>query len=101
MIIPMVSMELDDEGKLDAPEPIRPMKPDFPWGLRITLTSDELDKLELDPKDAFVGGMVHGHFMARITSVSSNCEPCEDNHRVEMQIENLAIESEDAEDEDE
>lgn len=99
----MKSMEMDDESKLDAIMPI-PMstKPDFPYGLRICLCEKEFAKLELDPADAVVGGMVHGHFMARITSVSASEHEGSDGSscRVEMQIEDLAIESEDEENED-
>ena len=44
----MVSMELDDEDKLDAPMPIKmPNKPDFPYGLRICLNEKELKKIGL------------------------------------------------------
>ena len=94
----MVSMELDDEDKLDAPMPM-PMsnKPDFPYGLRISLTEKELDKLNLDHKSAEIGGIVHGHFMGRITSVSENENSDGQRCCVEMQIEDLAIESEDEE----
>lgn len=97
---PMKSMELDDESKLDAVMPIETAKPDYPWGLRISLTEEELGKLDLDHKDAQVGGVFHLHGLARITSVSVNKnsdgkETC----RIEAQIEDLAIESEDEENE--
>lgn len=93
----MHSMELDDEEKHDFSAPLPVDEPEFPYGLRITLTGNELGKLDLDHRDAFVGGIIHGHFLGRITCVSC----AGDNSRVEVQIENLAIESEDAEDEDE
>lgn len=93
----MQSMELDDESKLDAVMPIPCEKPDFPWGLRISLCEKEFEKLDLDPSAAVIGGMVHGHFMARITSVSANDGESGATCRVEMQIEDLAIESEDEE----
>lgn len=97
----MKSMELNDESKLDAVMPISmPDKPDYPYGLRISLTNEELDKLDLDKADAEVGGTIHGFFMARITSVSENevngGEKC---CRIELQIEDLGIESEDQENE--
>ncbi len=94
----MVSMELDDEDKLDAccPMPM-PNKPDFPYGLRITLSDKELTKLKIDHADAFVGGIFHGCFMARITSVSADENSGGTSCRIEAQIENLAIEDEDAE----
>jgi hypothetical protein len=97
----MKSMELDDEDKLDAVMPIpMPTKPDFPYGLQICLTEAEFAKLDIDPSEAEVGGIFHGHFLARITSVSENDSPNGKCVRVEAQIEDLAIESEDLENED-
>lgn len=97
----MRSMELSDEEKLDVAAPIAMAdRPDYPYGLRICLTMDELEKLELDPSDAVVGGTVHLHAMGRITSVSSSDGETGPSCRVEIQIEDLAIESEDAENDD-
>ncbi len=98
----MKSMELDDEQKLDAVQPIpMPDKPDYPYGLRITLTEKELKKLDLDPEEACIDGIVHLHALARITSVSrDSVNKGEERCRVELQIEDLAIEGEDAENED-
>lgn len=100
-MIVLQNMELDDESKLDAVQPMAtPEKPDYPYGLRICLTQEEFAKLGLDPADAFRGGIVHGHFMGEITCVNIRDDeggPC---HRVEVQITHLAIESEDAEDEE-
>lgn len=97
----MRSMELDDEDKIDAVMPM-PMaeKPDYPFGLRICMTEKELEKLDLDPAGAEVGGMIHGHFIGRITSVSCNDTEGGQSCRVEVQIEDLAIESEDEENEE-
>ena len=90
------SMELDDERKLDAVHPI-PMdsRPDYPYGLRICLTKAEFDKLDLDPKDAEVGGMVHLVAVARITSVTHSDHEHADSPdcRVELQIEDLDVDS--------
>src|SRR5258708_39150071 len=100
-MIVMKSMELDDEQKLDAVMPIAmPTKPQYPYGLRICLTHEELEKLGLDiPGREAVGGMVHGHFMGRVTEISAREGEDESTGRVEIQIEDLAIESEDAENE--
>ena len=93
-------MELDDDEKLDAPSPIKEYRPDYPWGLRLCLTEQELEKLDLDSSDAFVGGMVHIFAMARIIGVNvSSSSENGDRCRIELQIENLGIESEDAENE--
>ena len=95
---PMIDMSMDDEDSLDAPMPY-PMaeKPQYPYGLRICLTTAELDKLGVSHEDAFVGGIVHLHALAEITCVSCNDSgdgPCA---RVEMTITHLALESEDEE----
>jgi hypothetical protein len=104
---PMVSMEMDDEDQIDAPQPIAmPDKPRYPYGLQICLTAAEMKALDLDPSEAFVGGIVHLHALARITSVSiSDNAPSEWSKggaqcRIEMQIEDLCIESEDEENEE-
>lgn len=96
----LTSVELTDEEKLDQILPI-PLskKPDFPCGLKITLTEKEFEKLGLDPEEAEVGGLVHLFAMARVTSVHSHKEDGEEKHRCELQIEDLAIESEDDEEE--
>lgn len=100
--IMLQSMELDDSDKLEETFPAGDIKnvPDYPWGLRICLTQKELEKLQLDPEDAFVGGTIHGHFLAEITSASIEQRNGDQTCRIELQITNLAIESEDAEDED-
>ena len=96
----MVDMELDDDDKLDLAASIPILKPEYPCGLRISLTEKEFEKLGLDHTVAEVGGMVHGHFMGRITSVSQDERNDEKCCRVEIQIEDLEIESEDEENEE-
>jgi hypothetical protein len=94
----MVSMELDDEEQLDAVMPLAlDNRPEFPYGLKICLTSSEFGKLGIDPSDTQVGETFHLFGMARVTSVSMNDTaggPC---WRVEAQIEDMALESEDDE----
>lgn len=94
----MTDMELDDEdiGDMKAPIPL-PETPRYPYGLRICLTHAELRKLKLDPAEASIGAYVHGHFMGCITSVSMNQTENADECRVEIQIEQMAVESEDEE----
>ncbi len=74
--------------------------PTYPWGLRITLTEKELEKLGISHEAATVGGMFHLHAMARITSVSEEDRADGLTCRVEAQIESMAVESEDAENEE-
>ena len=96
----MVDMELSDEEKLDFHAPIEMQRPEYPCGLKISLTEKEFEKLELDSSVAEVGGMIHGHFVGRITSVSQDERDDEKCCRVEIQIEDLEIESEDEENEE-
>lgn len=102
MAFVMHDMELSDDDKLDAVMPIAmPDKPDYPFGLRITLCDPELEKLGVDESEATVGGIIHGHFLGRITSVSRNDGPHDKNTRIEIQIESLAVEDEDSENQQE
>lgn len=91
----MTSMEYDDEDSLDAMMPIpMPDKPKFPYGLRICLTEKELEKLDLEA-DCGVGDIIDLRAFARVTSVSSNeLEGGKCCCRVELQIEELAVEPE-------
>ena len=96
----MVDMELDDEDKLDLSAAIPALKPEYPYGLKISLTEKEFEKLGLDHSVAEVDGIIHGHFMGRITSVSHEQRQEKECCRVEIQIESLEIESEDEENEE-
>ena len=100
----LVSMELDDEDKMDLalPPPVSE-QPDYPWALKISLTDKELTKLGLEDDLPDVGDYIHLGAMARVTSVSSNATDGQNCCRVELQIEMLAVEEEppDPSDEDE
>lgn len=93
----MVSLELDDEDKLDAIMPIAmPEKPDYPYGTRISLDEKTLAKLKINPQDLQQGALVHLHAIAMVTCVTTR----DDGTRsgcVELQIQNMCIESEDEE----
>ena len=65
--------------------------------VEICLTHAELDKLNLDMSEVEIGGIFHMHALARITSVSQTDGPDGPCCRVEAQIEDMAIESEDLE----
>jgi hypothetical protein len=93
----MVSMELDDESKLDAmPYTMAtgdPVKPDFPYGLCIALGEAELKKLGLDIKDAQVGDELEFRAVAKVRSTTeSNHENGDYCCRAELQIEKMALE---------
>lgn len=75
--------------------------PDYPWGLSISLSEEELDKLGLGSEGLGVGDILHMHALMKVTSVSSseneNTGKC---CRVELQITHLSGESEDDENEE-
>lgn len=94
----LTDMELDDEDKLDMCLPcgpdMKPKGPEYPWGLRISLTDKELKKLDLDVKDAEIGDLIDMRAFAVVTSISQDERGGEKCCRVELQIQKLAIESE-------
>jgi len=91
----MVDMELDDEDKLDSTAPIAmPQKPDYPYGLRICLTTKELAKLGLEP-DCDIDDVIDLRAFAVVTGCFRNkIEGGQEECRVELQIQKLAIEQE-------
>lgn len=90
----MVDMELDDEDKLDACTPIPCAAPKYPYGLCLSLTHRELEKLGLSP-DCEVGDVIDLRAFAEVTSVSVNqSSDGSTNCRVELQIQKLAVENE-------
>ena len=91
-----VDLELDDEDKLDTINPVpMPSAPDYPYGLRICLTHKELEKLALD-NECDVGDIIDFRAFAEVTSISKNGDDC----RIELQIQKMALEDENQEDED-
>lgn len=92
----MVSLELDDESKLDAPQPIAmDTKPDFPYGTRISLTHLELKKLGL-AADCSVGDVLAFSAHARVMHVSHNqSEDGSESCRVELQIQAMSVDEDD------
>ncbi len=102
-IPPMADMRRTAEEKSEALAPMTGADlPDYPYGLCISLTQDELEKLGLDDEELpEVGDMLHIHAMAKVISVSSS-----DNEaagkccRVELQITHMVGEDEDEENEE-
>jgi len=87
------------EDMAEASAPTALMQPDYPYGLCICLTQDELDKLGLD-SDCCVGDMVHLFAMASVTSVSKRDNGAGPECRIELQITHLEVEDEDEENEE-
>ena len=90
----MVSLELDDDDKIDMAMPSLG-QPDYPWGTRICLTEKELKKLDLPIPE--IGDMIDLRAMGPVTSVSINKTDGEDCCRVEIQLEKVALEDDNRE----
>lgn len=75
---------------------VAPSEPDYPWGLRITLTSEELEKLDMEG-DCEVGDYLHMHCFAKVTSVSEDERNGEKECTVCLTITHMEAESEDDE----
>lgn len=72
--------------------------PMYPWGLNVTLTQRELEKMGVSIDSLETGSTVHLHSLAKVTSKSEDERADgEKTCRVELQLQQLAIESEDAE----
>lgn len=91
----LVSMELDDEEKIDFCAPISCAMPDYPYGLRITLSEKELKKLGMATPQ--VGEYIDLRAFACVKSVSCDETSSGESCRVELQIEKIATENEDEE----
>jgi len=74
----------------------------YPYGLRICLTEEELEKLGVDHSDWEIGDTFHLHAFAKVVSVSENDTENGSNCNISLQITHLAgPEDEDEEDEEE
>lgn len=96
----LVNMERSPEEKVEAMMPPIAQQNDYPGGLCICLSEHELEKLDLDD-DCEVGNMLHGFFMAEVTSVSKNETNGKSSCRIELQITHLGLEDETHEEEPE
>lgn len=97
----MVSMVRTPDEKLEQRErdsypPAISAMPDVPYGLCISLTEVELEKLDLED-DCEVGDIIHLFAMAKVTSVSKRDTGDGCDCRVELSITDLAVEDESTE----
>lgn len=91
----MVDMARQPE-KEQQESPVMPNAPIYPYGLCISLSQDELEKLNLEP-ECQVGDMIHLLAMAKVTSISQYETTESANCRIELQITHLGLEDEDSE----
>lgn len=87
----LIDMELNDESKLDAVMPIAmQMRPDYPYGLQITLCDEQLEKLGLGD-DCEKDDAVRFEAYAVVTNVSRNDGTMGKSCRVELQIRKMKV----------
>lgn len=92
----MVDMKRDDDDIIDmaCPIPIEVgARDEYPYGLRICLTHEELEKLGLEAT-CDMGDVIDLRAFAVVTSISMNETDRGKECRVELQIQKLAIENE-------
>lgn len=92
MFTKLVDMELDDESKLDFCAPMPCPTPDYPYGLRLSLSEKELKKLGMPTPQ--VGDYIDMRAFCCVKSVSCDSTDNGDSCRVELQIEKIAVENE-------
>ena len=85
----------DESARMAAAMPVSEVR-DYPYGLAITLCEDDLEKLDLED-DCDIGDVIDLRAFARVTSVTKNQADGKDRVRVELQIEQLAVENESTE----
>lgn len=99
----MVDMALTGEELKENTLPAMPemaSQPRYPYGLSISLSEKELEKLKLSA-ECEVGDMIHLVGMAKVTSISANDTQDGKSCRIELQITHLELEDEDEEVEEE
>ena len=69
----------------------KPEAEDYPWGLRLTLDKEELDKLDIS---LAVGDKVNIQSVAKVISVRENTDENGQRRHVELQITDLGMEPE-------
>jgi len=85
------SEEIANMGKISVP--------DYPYGLCISLDETDLENLGIDA-DFEVGDIIHIAAFARVTSMSSRMHEEKPCCRVELQIEQMAVEDESTEEDE-
>lgn len=70
----------------------------YPYGIAMTLSNDELEKLGLDcsEEECQVGNYLHIHALAEVTGFHAS----KDGHTLNLQITHMKVEDEGAEDDD-
>jgi hypothetical protein len=94
----LVNMKMDAKTREKEPATIAADAPIYPWGLSLTLDEESLDKLGIDlPK---VGKRLMVAARVDVTAVSSNKSESGERRSVSLQITDLSVEPEKADQDD-
>ena len=86
---PLISMKRTvEEKKEDKDGSCLGPSNDFPWGLRLDLDKESLDKLNVDLK---VGQEVYVSGLAKVVRVSESADEEEERRSAELQVTELAL----------
>lgn len=98
MIKAMKSLKRDKDKVIMDSFPVSAMEQnDYPYGTRLCLCQEELEKLECDIDDFKDGSLIHIFGMARVVVVRKETINGKERNEVTLQIEDMSIECEDAE----
>jgi hypothetical protein len=93
----LVSMRMSDEARKEATEPAKVEGPRYPYGLRITLDKETLEKLGIETMPD-VESEVELEAVAKVVSVSANDSEYGKHRSVELQITSLGCKHEEKQD---
>lgn len=85
------------EDGYETGSPAMPVGPDYPYGLCLCLDNETMAKLNLDA-DCSVGDMIDVRAMCKVTSASEREVDGKPDRRIELQIVQMGVEDEGAED---
>lgn len=86
-----VDMARTREPPKEAVVPEVPAPPDYPYGLCLALSQDELDKLGASGGEFAIGDIVDLRALAKVTSISQHASDGQESCRVELQITHLGL----------
>lgn len=93
----LVDLALSQEEKHETDMPlVSPGGENYPWGLRLTLTEVELEKLGMSG-DCEVGDMLDIRCFATVCSIAKSDGPTGPTCRIELQVEKMMVENESTE----
>ena len=98
----MTDMAKSEEDVAKDSSPLMMSENKYPYGLRISLSQDDLEKLGVDHADFEIGDVFPLDILAKVVSKSANeTEGGEENCCVSLQITHISAEEEETDEEEE